>query len=362
MYQADLPLADGAYRFAGGKSVAVFDTTVVAVRADDGREGYGESCPLGSVYLPAHAAGVRAALGELAPALLGMDPLGLERVNAAMDAALLGHPHAKSPLDVACWDLLGQAAGLPLCTLLGGKFGASIKLYRAIGQGSPDAMASMVDRYRAGGYRSFQLKVGEDPREDLARIRAVLGALGDGDTLVADANCGWSAAAAARVVRGLSELDVYIEQPCALYEDCLAVRRRTSLPFILDESIDSVSALLRARADLAMDAINIKIGKLGGLTRARRLRDLCVALNMPMTIEDTWGGDIATAAIAHLAHSTPEKLRFSCTDFNSYVTVSLADGAPHAEGGLLAAANSPGLGVTPDPSALGRPVATYAVR
>jgi L-alanine-DL-glutamate epimerase-like enolase superfamily enzyme len=161
---------------------------------------------------------------------------------------------------------------------------------------------------------------------------------------------------AARVVRAVRDVDVYLEQPCLSYEECLAVRRRTDHPFVLDEVIDSLETLLRAHADGAMDAINLKISKVGGLTRARQIRDLCVSLGVAMTIEDSWGGDVTTAAIAHLAHSTPEELRFTATDFNSYVTVSTAEGAPQRRNGRMAASTDPGLGVRPRPEVLGEPV------
>jgi hypothetical protein len=157
--------------------------------------------------------------------------------------------------------------------------------------------------------------------------------LTDGEVLVADANTGWRVDDAARVVNAVRERDVYIEQPCRTYEHCLAIRKRTALPFILDENIDGIAALLRGHQDGAMDVINLKISKVGGLTRARQIRDLCVSLNIPMTIEDSWGGDIITAAIAHLAHSTPESMRFSATDFNSYVSVQNATGAPQRVAG-----------------------------
>jgi L-alanine-DL-glutamate epimerase-like enolase superfamily enzyme len=103
-----------------------------------------------------------------------------------------------------------------------------------------------------------------------------------------------------------------------------------------------------------MDAINLKISKVGGLTKARQIRDLCVTLNIPMTIEDSWGGDIITAAIAHLAHSTPESLRFSATDFNSYVTVQNASGAPTRVNGHMMASDEPGLGIEPHRDNLGK--------
>jgi L-alanine-DL-glutamate epimerase-like enolase superfamily enzyme len=109
-----------------------------------------------------------------------------------MDAALKGHAFVKSGLDMACWDILGKAANLPVCTLLGGRFGESVRLYRAISQESPQAMAAKVAGYKGEGYTRFQLKVGGDPDEDIARIRAVRRLLDASDVLVADANTGWT--------------------------------------------------------------------------------------------------------------------------------------------------------------------------
>ena len=349
VFQVDLPLREGSYRWSGGKSVTVFDATVVELVTDAGVSGWGEVCPLGPVYLPAYAAGCRAGIAELAPALLGQDPRQLAALNLTMDRALQGHPYVKSALDMACWDLLGKACGEPVCTLLGGRFGERVALYRAISQGTPQEMADRVARYRDEGYRSFQLKVGGPVAQDLARLQPQ-------DVLIADANPGWLSHQALQVAHGARDLPVYIEQPCASYDECLIVRRATPLPFILDESIRDLRALQRAAADGAVDAINVKISKFGGLTRARLIRDVCVELGIPMIIEDSWGGDIITAAIAHLAHSTPPELRFAATDFNSYVAVSTAAGAPRREHGTMAASTAPGLGVEPHREILGPPV------
>ena len=356
VFQVDLPLHEGAYHWSGGKSVAVFDSTIVRLDTDAGVSGFGEVCPLGPVYLPSYAEGARAGIEEIAPSLLGLDPTQLELVNRTMDGALKGHPYAKSPLDVACWDILGRSIGLPACVLLGGRYGPDFVLYRAISQASPEEMGARVAEYRREGYRRFQLKVGGEVETDVARIRAAAAELQPGDVLVADANTGWLSHEALRVTRGVDDVDVYIEQPCASYEECLDVRRHTRHPFVLDESIDSIHSLVRAHSDRAADVVNLKIGKLGGLTRARQARDLCVSLGIAVTIEDTWGSDIVTAAIAHLAHSTPTEMLFTSTDFNSYVTVSIASGAPQRQGGRMAASNDPGLGVQPHMDILGKPV------
>ena len=311
-------------------------------------------------YLPAYAAGARAGIAELGPHLIGTDPLALGVLNERMDAAMRGHPYVKSAIDMACWDLLGKAAGQSVATLMGGHVGDDFALYRAISQESPDAMAARIAGYRADGYRKFQLKVGGDPDTDIDRIRAAAAVLERGDVLIADANTGWTQHAALRVADAVRDVDVYIEQPCPTYEQCLAVRRHTSRPFVLDEVIDGIDMVVRGVHDQAMDVINLKISKVGGLTKARQIRDLCVSLGIAMTIEDTWGGDIITAAIAHLAHSTPTRLLFSSTDFNSYVTVSFADGAPRRREGRLAASRAPGLGVTPMMDRLGAPVIEIA--
>ena len=346
-YQVDLPLKEGSYNWSEGKSVSVFDSTVVAVETEDGLIGYGECCPLGPFYLPSYAEGVRAGIKELGPHLIGLDATNHFYLNQIMDQSLKGHPYVKSPIDVACWDIKGKIANLPVSNLLGGVYGDDFILYRAISQENPEAMANKVKEYRKEGYRRFQLKVGGNPDEDIERIRAVSEQMKPGEKLIADANTGWVSHEALRVVNAVSDIDVYIEQPCLSYDECLAVRKKTNHPFILDESINDMVTLLKGYQDGAMDAVNIKISKFGGITKAALARDICSELGIAMTIEDTWGGDIVTASIAHLAHSTDPKLLFTATDFNSYVTVDIASGAPKRDNGRMKSSSGPGLGIDP---------------
>tara|TARA_Y100001934_G_C12285163_1_gene741958 strand:- start:312 stop:1415 length:1104 start_codon:yes stop_codon:yes gene_type:complete len=360
VYQIDLPLVEGRYSWADGKFVEKFDSTIVEIKTDIGIVGLGEVCPLGPFYLPAFGMGARAGIKEIAPGLIGFIPTEIGKIQRYMDSALLGHPYVKSCIDMACWDLLGKKTGMPLWALLGGKFGDSIQLYRAISQETPNKMADKVAKYREEGYQKFQLKVGSNPDEDIDRIHCVRSLLDRDEVLIADANTGWTAPDALRVANAVSNLDIFLEQPCASYQKCMSVRERTSIPFILDETIDGLEALLCAHNDRAMDVINLKISKVGGITTARQIRDLCVSLGIPMTIEDSWGGDIITAAIAHLAHSTPERFRFSSTDFNSYSPISNAFGAPVRENGVMTASDKPGLGVTLNKELVGEPVASYS--
>ena len=125
---------------------------------------------------------------------------------------------------------------------------------------------------------------------------------------------------------------------------------------VLDECICNTQDLLRGVNARAMDVVNIKISRIGGLTKARRLRDLCIDLGIAVTIEDAWGSDIATATIAHFAHSTPSKCLFSSSDFNSYVSVETALGAPRAKFGKMSAGSQPGLGLKVRKEILGKTV------
>jgi L-alanine-DL-glutamate epimerase-like enolase superfamily enzyme len=360
VYQVPYGLADKTYAWSGGHAVTGFTSVVVKVETDEGLTGFGEVCPLGSGYMEAHSAGVPAGFQELGPVLIGQDPTRVRAINALMDSTLGGHHYVKSPLDIACWDILGQAANLPVAALLGGRQVETYPLYRAISQGEPAAMADDVRKYRSEGYRRFQLKVGGDPDVDVRRIEACLDVVLPGDVLVADANTGWLPHQAIRLVNALRGRDYYVEQPCATLAECLVVRAHTPQPMVIDELITSVQAFLHAWNERAMDVVNIKISRVGGLTKARQIRDLCESLGIVMTIEDSWGGDLATTAIAHLAGSTRPEFLFTSTDFNSYVDVSVAEDAPRRKDGRLRVPEGPGLGIHVDPARLGNPVVSIS--
>jgi cis-L-3-hydroxyproline dehydratase len=357
----DLTYRHGSYVMSGGRTIDTLPSTVVRIRTDDGVEGFGETCPLGPAYLPAFGEGARAALRELAPALLGLDPRNLAAVNETMDRALRGHGYAKSAVDVACWDVLGKATGQPVATLLGGLRQESFPLYIAVPLGPAQAMVEHVQARVAEGIHRFQLKLGADPREDAARVRAVVDATGDTEIVVADANGGYrlqDAVVAARLLEDMPR--TFYEQPCASLEECLYVRRLTTLPMILDESITDVHSLLRAWSQNAMEAINLKVSKVGGLTRAKLVRDLAVELGLRLTIEDTWGGDLVTAAVSHLAASTPPGALFTVSFMNDWTNEHIAGYQPRSEGGVVSAPTGAGLGVDVDLELLGEPLFSVA--
>jgi cis-L-3-hydroxyproline dehydratase len=275
-----------------------------------------------------------------------------------MDATVRGHPHAKSAIDIACWDILGQATGLPLYVLLGGRYFDEVPLVVIIPIGDPDTMVAAIGERRREGFRTFQMKVGTEPLEDIARVRAAAAAVGTDERLIIDANRGWNSEDALRVLRAIDDVDCLIEQPCGSYEACLTARRHSRHPFLLDELIDGVPELIRAHCDGALDALVIKLAHSGGLTRAAALRDLCVALGLRMRIEDTAGSEIVLAATAHLAQATPPIWLIGAYPFVNE-GVCTAEGGPTIENGRMRVSERPGLGLTAKPSVPGAPVLEF---
>jgi cis-L-3-hydroxyproline dehydratase len=361
LYSYDLTYVGGEYVMSGGRVITTLSSTVVRLITSDGRSGFGETCPLGSNYLPAHAAGARAALTELSPAILGSDAANPVALVRRMDELLCGHGYAKSAVDIACWDLFGQLSGQPVCDLLGGRHHERFPLYVAIPLGPPAQMREHVEAHREQGTRRFQLKLGGDPVVDAERARAVVEATEEGDVVIGDANAGWRLRDAVIAQRLMVDLPRFqLEQPCPTIEECLQVRRRTTLPMILDEVITDLQALLRAWQADAMEGVNLKINRLGGLTKAKLMRDVAQELGISVSVEDSWGGDLTTAAVSHLAASTAPRALFTASFMNDWTQEHIAGYQPRSEHGFGRAPSAPGLGVNVDVERLGVPFASFA--
>ncbi len=360
VYRRDLDYVGGAYRWGAGNVVTTEKTTVVVIESDAGLTGAGEFCPCGLAYMEAHTEGTEAAARLLAPALLGEDPRQVGRIEGIMDSIIAGHGYAKAPFDAACWDILGQATGQPVWMLLGGKLTEGAPMYRVAPQRPPEEMRRELEGYRRQGYRQFQIKVGADWAADIERIRETVPTLQAGEKAFADANQGWRLDEAIRVGRATRDLDYFMEQPCKTYEECQQVRRAVDLPMKLDECVTDMRMAHRIVQDRGAEVVCLKLSKQGGLSKARRMRDYLVDCRIPVVAEDTWGGEICTATLAHFAASTPADFLVNATDLHNYVTASTGQPPPETHDGKLFASDAPGLGVMPDYDSLGAPVAVYS--
>ena len=359
-FQTQLPYAGGAYHWGGGNVIRTALSTVITVDTDEKINGCGECCPLGSNYLAAYPEGIVPALARLAPALIGEDPRAFHAIERRMDAVLQGHPYTKSAIDAACWDILGKSADQPVYTLMGGKLVDGGPMYRVVPQKAPEEVTREMELHRANGYRQFQIKVGNDWKGDIDRIVSAASLIRPEESTFADANRGWTLREAIEVVRAVRQTGVMIEQPCATYEECLHVRSRSELPMKLDECITDLRMAERVVIDHAAEVVCLKISNLGGLTKARRVRDYLVDHGLSVVAEDTWGGEITSAAVAHFAASTPAELLYNTTDLHNYNTTSTGQPPPRVEDGKLFASDAPGLGVIPDLGSLGEAVASYS--
>ena len=357
LFKTDLPYVGGAYVWGAGNAIEVAKASVVGIDTDAGLQGCGEFTPCGENYMVAHSEGVEALARIVAPRLIGEDPRQVGRIEQLMDHLVQGHGYAKAPLDAACWDILGQACDQPVWMLLGGKLTDGAPMYRVAPQKATDETLAEMQRYRADGYRQFQIKVGGDWESDIDRIHAGVGLLEAGEKAMADANQGWRVDNAIRVARATKDLDFILEQPCRTYEECQQVRRVANQPMKLDECVTGMAAAQRIVADRGAEICCLKISNLGGLSKARRVRDFLVENRIPVVSEDTWGGEITSTVVAHFAASTPNEYLQNTTDLMNYNTRSTGIGGAWAKGGKLYAPDTAGLGVTPDFDSLGEPVA-----
>ncbi|MBP2447641.1 L-alanine-DL-glutamate epimerase-like enolase superfamily enzyme [Rhizobium leguminosarum] len=273
-----------------------------------------------------------------------------------MNATLLGQEFAKSPIDIACWDILGKLLNRPISALIGGVINERFPVYEAVPLDTPDAMGDFIRSRRAVGTNRFQLKVGNNPFDDIARTRASVEA-GDANTvIVADSNGGWSMAAAKLALQGMAGLPVYVEQPCRSTADCILAHRGSLLPLVLDESIVNHDEVYRAKYEANAVSINLKFGKLGGLTNVVKARDLLQDLNLAVSVEDMWGGDIITAATSHVAATTRPESLLMTPFFNDWTDGHLANHLPRSSNGFGTAPTGAGLGIEIDIKKLGRPL------
>jgi L-alanine-DL-glutamate epimerase-like enolase superfamily enzyme len=227
-------------------------------------------------------------------------------------------------------------------------------------------MADSARRYSEHGFRAWQLKLGDDPLMDARRTHAVAEALpSDTCFLTSDANAGWTSAQALRYLAAIEGIDAFLEQPCRTVPELSRVRSHTDRPLLVDESVKDTADLLSVIGLGLGDALNITPTRVGGLTKAAKLRDICVAAGLMILVDEPMGADLATGATSQLAASVPSA-NLIAASFFSHETMPLlyrpkgrAAVSPTFDAGTFRWNEAPGLGVEIDESTFGDPIAVY---
>ncbi|MBO3799418.1 MAG: dipeptide epimerase [Thermoproteota archaeon] len=348
------------FRIAPGASEKS-SNIVVRIVTDYGVEGWGEASPSRRVTGETVET-VLEALSRIAPRLIKKCPLRIEQNIEIMDQVVEGNPAAKAAVDTALHDILGKTAGKPLFMLLGGyrtqvltDFTLSIK--------TPREMAADAVKAVEKGFRALKVKVGVNPSEDVERIRLVREAVGEDVEIRVDANEGWSPEQAVEVLNRVERFKIrFVEQPVPAHDvkGLAKVRRESPIPVMADESVHSPSDALRLIREEAVDLINIKLAKSGGILKARKISDAAESAGVPCMIGCMSESEIGIAAGAHFAAGV-RNVKYADLDCDLLHADKLVKkGGTRVENSMRLFSRESGLGIVElDAGLLGKPVAVY---
>ncbi|NKB75779.1 MAG: mandelate racemase [Gammaproteobacteria bacterium] len=360
VYIVDLPVLNGPYTSSDGDIHGV-SSTIVEVVCDNGLIGYGECCPVGPTYAAEHAMGARAALAEMAPSLIGENPLNRHCVHANLDQHLHGHHYAKAAIDIALWDLAGKKYGARVCDLLGGAQTEEVISYYTTGLVSPDEAVRIAVEKRDQGFERLQIKVGNRPIQiDIETIRKVWEAVGSDMRLAADANRSWTTRDTLFASSALQGVAVAFEQPCDTLSEIVAIRNQVQHPIYLDECTTDLSIVTAAAGSGICDGFGLKLTRLGGISGIKTARDICKARKLPHTCDDAWGGDILAAACLHVGSTVDPKLNEGVWIAAPYIDGHYDEkNGPRLSNGKITLPTGTGLGIQLEPGRFGAPAASY---
>lgn len=333
----------------------VSNYVIVRLRTDTGLEGAGEAAVMPR-WSGETVWGTQALIDHLlAPALLGMDVEDLPAIDRTMDQITQGNWFTKSAIEMACWDVLGKAAGRPVYELLGGAVRPlSLRCRFSMGAYPPDRARARAKELVEEGFTTIKVKVGGVVEEDVERVRVVREAIGPQPELVIDANCGYDAPTAIRVARQLESCRVALfEQPTPRgdYGALAEVRRSVDCQVMADDTVFDFSDARECIRNRACDVISVYPGKNGGIRKARRIVDYAAEHDVACSIGSNLEFDIASAAMCHLCVACPNmQIETYPGDIlgPAYHEVSLVKDPLPISGPIITLHDRPGLGIEVD--------------
>ena len=322
-------------------------SAVVEIETDENITGFGEGAP-GILITGETLKGTVECIELFKKVLIGVNPLDREKVHRLMNTVAAQAPSAKAAIDLACYDLLGKKANLPLYQILGGN-SSSVKTDMTIGIDRSEIMAEKAKIAIAQGFDTLKVKVGTGFEADISRIKAIREAVGSSIHLRLDANQAWAAKEAVRMIDRLAEFDIeLVEQPVAYHNiDGLAfVTANVRTPIMSDESCFNSKDALRLIKAHAVDYVNIKLMKSGGIYEALKINSICEAAGVECMIgcmvEET---NIGVTAAAHLAAAKQNITRADLDATFGLSEVAISGGVPLEPTELITLSNKAGLGL-----------------
>lgn len=333
---------------------------IVRIVTDYDVVGWGESSPSKRVTGES-AETVIETLGKIAPKLVGTCPLRIEQSIERMDLLAEGNPAAKAAVDMALYDILGKTGKKPLFMLMGG-YRSEVMTDITLGIKSPKEMAKDASRAVREGFKALKVKVGVNPSEDVERVKLVREAVGGDVELRVDANQGWTPKQTIGVLTKIARYDVeFVEQPVPAddVKGLASVRKNSSIPVMADESVHSPADALRLIQAEAVDMINIKLMKSGGIHKARKIAEVAEAAGVPCMIGCMSESEVGIAAAVHLA-AAMKNIRYADLDSDLLLKDKLVKNSLKVENSLRPLSSLPGLGVKGiDQKRLGTPIRVY---
>ncbi len=337
------------------KSLRTTKDVYVKIETSEGITGYGATAP--KYYITGETQeGCTALIREyFAPKLIGENPFNVEKIIALLDHIILFNNAAKAAIDLALHDLIGKALGVPVYDLLGGKVKSGIPAFDLIDLLPPSEAASVAAKRVAEGVYDIKVKAGSTPEEDIARVAAVREAVGNSVKLRVDSNQAWSPKKAIEVIRAMERFGIeFVEQPVR-FDDHEGLREVTSAVGTLimaDESIKTDTDAMKLMRDRAVDAFNLKIAKIGGLYKAKRVAAMADMANMVCMAGCTLENNLVDTAAAHFYLSTRNVL-YHEIKAPQLIVNDPASGLRISGGSVIVPAG-PGFGLTVDEDALKR--------
>jgi len=338
-------LNDPTWKFARAQ-VPQLEGWVLRLRDEDGFEGLGYCHAIPAIST--HGTSAEAALGFLAPRLVGRLVEDLADLIDSTDATLAGQHTVKAAIDMALHDLLARRSGVPLHTLLGGKLRERVALSRILPIKAPADMAAHAVSLVEAGYTQLKLKLAGDTDADVQRVAAVRQAVGDAVVLTLDPNQSYNAKQMVSAFRRMERHHItLIEQPVPA-ADFNGLRLLTqTLPVAIeaDESAQTVRDVFRLVSERAVDVINLKVTNLGGLRRFVQAVHICEAGEVGCRLGAAFGPALLQAVAVHAA-SVVKKLPYAC-ELSEHLHLQNDPFTPVAvEGGHIHLPTGPGCGVT----------------